>query len=113
MAENETTLIRLCEIAAVPAGTVKRVKVEGLPALAVYNLNNEFFITDDTCTHGQASLSDGVIDGDMIECPLHAGCFSIRTGEPLSFPATVPIRTYRVRIVGEEIFAEIEKAGTQ
>jgi len=106
MDESEARLIRVCATAAVPAGTVRRVSVEGLPPVAVYNLDDRFFITDDTCTHGQASLSEGVIDGEMIECPLHGGCFSIQTGEPLAFPAAVPIRTYRVQVVGDEIFAE-------
>ncbi len=107
MARNEPKLIRLCETAAVPAGSVRRVVVDGLPPLAVYNLDNQFFVSDDTCTHGQASLSEGVVDGEMIECPLHAGCFSIRTGEPLAFPAVIPIRTYPARVIGGDIFAEL------
>jgi nitrite reductase/ring-hydroxylating ferredoxin subunit len=109
MADSEPKLIRLCETMAVPSGTVRRVTVDGMPPLAVYNLDNEFFVSDDTCTHGQASLSEGVVDGNLIECPLHAGCFSIRTGEPLAFPAAVPIRTYPARVIGDEIFAEIGK----
>ena len=112
MADSEPKLIRLCETTAVPSGMVRRVTVPGMPPLAVYNLDNEFFVTDDTCTHGQASLSEGVVDGNLIECPLHAGCFSIRTGEPLAFPAAVPIRTYPARVIGDEIFAELEKGDT-
>jgi nitrite reductase/ring-hydroxylating ferredoxin subunit len=109
MADNESKLIRLCETTTVPSGTVRRVTVDEMPPLAVYNLNNEFFVSDDTCTHGHASLSEGVIDGEMIECPLHAGCFSIRTGEPLAFPAAVPIRVYRVQVICDEIFVKIGK----
>jgi nitrite reductase/ring-hydroxylating ferredoxin subunit len=107
MADNKSKLIRLCDTTTVPSGTARRVTVDEMPLLAVYNIDDEFFVTDDTCTHGQASLSEGVIDGEMIECPLHAGCFSIRTGEPLAFPAAVPIRVYRVKVIGDEIFVKI------
>ena len=113
VADGEGKLVRLCETSAVPVGTIRRVTVDGLPPLAVYRLDDGFFITDDTCTHGQASLSEGVIDGDMVECPLHAGCFSIRTGEPMAFPAAVPIRTYPARVVNDEIFVELPKDGTE
>ena len=106
---DEATLIRLCDIALVPRGTVKRVIVAARPPLAVYNLNDKFFITDDTCTHGRASLAEGVIEAETIECPLHGGCFSILTGDPVAFPATVPIRTYPAHIIGDQIFVELTK----
>ncbi|MBF6568566.1 MAG: non-heme iron oxygenase ferredoxin subunit [Candidatus Binataceae bacterium] len=100
-------LKRICEVSELEPGSIKRVEVEGLPPLAVYKLDTEIFITDDICTHGQASLSEGFLEGDVVECPIHGGCFSIRTGEALSFPATLPVRTYKARVVGAEVFLEI------
>jgi nitrite reductase/ring-hydroxylating ferredoxin subunit len=99
--------VRLCSQAEVAPGSVKRVVLEGRAPLAVYNLDGEFFVTDDTCTHGQASLAEGVIEGDVIECPLHGGCFDIRTGEPVSFPVVVPIRTYPVTIIDGDVYIEL------
>ena len=113
MAEGESKLVRLCDASEVPAGTIKRVTIDGMPPLAVYRIDDGFFITDDTCTHGHASLSEGVIDGDMVECSLHAGCFSIRTGEPLAFPAAIPIRTYPARVVGDDIFVALPEGDTE
>lgn len=104
-------LIRICDAADLAPGTIKRVQVEGFPPLAVYNLDGEIFITDDTCTHGQASLSEGFLDGDVVECPVHGGCFSVRTGEALSFPAVTPVRTYPAREVGSEVFLELPEQG--
>lgn len=98
----------LCKAAEIPAGTVKRVDIAGRPPIAVYNVDGEFFATDDRCTHGDASLSEGVVDEDIIECPLHGGAFEIRTGQPASLPCVLPLRTYRVKVEGENLVAEVE-----
>ncbi len=71
--------------------------------VCLINLAGEFFALNDCCTHEDASLSDGEIIGDEIECPLHGGAFEIRTGLPVSFPVVVPAKTYLVRVVGDEI----------
>jgi nitrite reductase/ring-hydroxylating ferredoxin subunit len=78
--------------------------------VCLINLAGEFFALDDCCTHEDASLSDGTIIGDEIECPLHGGAFDIRTGQPVSFPVVVPARTYQVRVVGDEILVSLERA---
>lgn len=99
--------LRLCKAEEVAPGKVKRVDVEGHPPFAVYNLEGTYFVTDDTCTHGQASLSEGYIEGDAIECPWHSGRFCIRTGEALSFPVVVPIHSYPAIVIGDEIVIEV------
>ena len=71
--------------------------------ICLINLDGEFFALNDCCTHEEASLSDGEIVGDEIECPLHGGAFDIRTGQPVALPVVVPVATYRVRVVGEEV----------
>jgi nitrite reductase/ring-hydroxylating ferredoxin subunit len=71
--------------------------------VCLINLDGEFFALDDCCTHEEASLSDGEIIGDEIECPLHGGAFEIRTGMPVSFPVVVPAKTYKVRVEGDEV----------
>jgi ethylbenzene dioxygenase ferredoxin subunit len=72
------------------------VEVDDCP-LAVFNLSDRFYVTDDLCTHGGASLSEGeIVDGDMIECPVHQGRFHIPTGRATAFPCETDLRTYRV-----------------
>ena len=56
-----------------------------------------------TCTHEEASLSDGELQGDELECPLHGGAVEIKTGLPANFPIVVPATTYRTRVVGDEV----------
>ena len=93
----------LCKISEVDPGTVKRVEVDGLPPLAIYNLAGSFYVTDDTCTHGKASLAEGYVEGTEIECPWHGGRFEIATGQPTCFPASEAIATYAVTIVGDDV----------
>ena len=85
-------------------GEMMYVEVGEDPVVLI-NLNGDFFALSDICTHQEASLSDGEIIGDEIECPLHGGAFEIRTGQPASFPVVVPVETYAVRVVGETVEA--------
>ena len=85
-------------VADIPAGAVKRWAVPGRRALAVYNIDGAIFVTDDMCTHGMGSLSEGTLDGDVIECPWHGGAFYVRTGQPASLPCTEALRVYPVAI---------------
>ena len=71
--------------------------------ICLINLNGDYFAINDCCTHEEASLSDGEIVGDEIECPLHGGAFDIRTGVPTSFPTVVRAKTYDVRVEGDAI----------
>ena len=59
--------------------------------------------TDDICTHAYARLSDGWLDRNEIECPLHAGRFDVKTGAATAPPCVDPVKTYPVRVDGDEI----------
>lgn len=74
-----------------------RVQV-GQYDIALFNLDGAIYATDNICTHAHASLADGLVEGDCVECPLHGACFNIRTGKALSEPATMDLRTHPVRI---------------
>lgn len=76
--------------------------------IAVFNLDGKFYATSDICTHAHAHLSEGYIDGDTVECPLHQGLFQITTGKCLSPPVTVPLQTYPTRVDGDTIFVELD-----
>jgi 3-phenylpropionate/trans-cinnamate dioxygenase ferredoxin subunit len=91
------TWVEVGRIEDVPPGHAARVEIDEVP-VAIFNLDGEFFCLDDTCTHAEASLSDGDLDTSRcaIECPLHGSAFSLRTGEPLSLPAVEPVRVHQV-----------------
>jgi nitrite reductase/ring-hydroxylating ferredoxin subunit len=97
-------LQKVCQTSAIAEGEVVQVEIEGFPPLAVYHTDGAFFVSDDTCSHGSASLADGYLEGTEIECPWHAGKFCIRTGRALTFPAVTPIRVYPVTIEAGAVF---------
>ena len=103
-----TKLLELCPTSAVPEGGVVKIEVADL-TLAVFNLGNHFYVTDDACTHGPGSLSEGCVDGDIIECDFHNGAFNIRTGEVVTPPCMVPLRTFATTVVHGNVF--IDPAG--
>lgn len=82
----------------------ERLVVElGRRWIAVFNVDGVYHAIDDTCTHAEVSLAEGELSGFTIECPQHGACFDIRNGRVLSAPANVPVRTYEVRIDGENV----------
>ena len=82
----------------------------GSLAVAVYKADGRFFATQDLCTHEQAYLSDGVVVGNVIECPFHQGRFDIRTGKALGAPVTVPLKTFPVKVIDDRIFVQVAKS---
>ena len=99
--------IDLCSAAEVAPGAALKVETAGL-VLAVYNLDGEFYVTDDNCTHGPGSLSEGFIEGEVVECNFHNGQFNIRTGAVVSPPCMVPIKTYKTIVENGRVLIETE-----
>ena len=79
----------------------------GRAEIALYNLGGEIYATDDICSHAFASLAEGFIENGKIECPLHGGCFDIKTGKALTPPVTDDLKTYEVKIDGEQILVGV------
>lgn len=90
--------VRVCELDQVEEEVPIAVHVDGFPPLAVYNVEGEYFVTDDNCTHGNGILSEGFQEGGIIECPFHGGAFDIRTGAVTAPPCQTPVRIYPVQI---------------
>lgn len=87
-----------------PLGAARRVYA-GTDAIALFNVGGRIYAVSDRCTHGRASLSEGSVDRERraLHCPWHGGQFDLATGTPLAAPARVPLRTYRVKLDGENI----------
>jgi len=71
--------------------------------VAVFRLGEELHALADRCTHGMARLSEGYVEDDCVECPLHQGTFDIRTGQPRCAPATTAVRSFPVRVVAGRV----------
>jgi nitrite reductase/ring-hydroxylating ferredoxin subunit len=100
--------IKICSISDVPENSVKSFEV-GNNVIAIYNVAGEFYATDNECTHGAASLAEGMLDGDIIECSLHFGAFNVKTGEAVQAPCFTPLRTYKVIVENGEVRVDLDK----
>lgn len=74
---------------------------------ALYNTAAGFFATDGLCTHEAQHLEDGIVIGQVIECPLHQGRFDIASGKALSAPVCVDLQTYPVKMEAGCLFVDI------
>jgi nitrite reductase/ring-hydroxylating ferredoxin subunit len=92
--------------AEIPEDDVMQVTVDG-SVLALYRVGDAFYATDDCCTHEEASLSDGYLQDDTIECPRHQGVFHIPTGRAMQAPVTEDLRVYSVRVEGERVWVQV------
>jgi 3-phenylpropionate/trans-cinnamate dioxygenase ferredoxin component len=96
---------------ALAPGTMKRIDVRGRRILLV-NVAGRVCAVDDTCTHEDASLSTGVLKGELVKCPLHGSRFNVCTGKALEEPAEVNLRTYPVRLEGGRILIGLRETDT-
>jgi naphthalene 1,2-dioxygenase system ferredoxin subunit len=92
---------------AVPEGDVVGFVVSGKD-IAFYEVDGEVFATDNLCTHGAARLSDGFLEGNEIECPLHQGRFDVCTGKAMCAPLTEDIKTYPVKIENMRVMLRLD-----
>jgi nitrite reductase/ring-hydroxylating ferredoxin subunit len=98
---------KVAALSELPSGTMRCIDLAG-EAIAVYHLDDgTFCATDAICSHQYALLTDGILEGDMVECPLHAAQFNVRSGKVLCEPAERDLRTYEVRTEGSDIFVRI------
>ena len=86
----------------IPAGQFKPVEVNG-KRLLICHTEAGFYAVDDTCTHDDGPLTDGWLEGNAIECPRHGARFDVTSGKVLCLPAAVPIKSYPVKVEGEDI----------
>lgn len=99
--------VRVARRAEIPPGSIVRVEAGG-HVIAVANVDGEFFAIDDTCSHEEASLSEGGFTGDVVVCARHGARFNVKTGRVLSLPAVRSVATYAVKVEGDEVLVATE-----
>ena len=86
-------------------GEMNMVEIGGEEIL-IANLNGEFYAVSDVCTHAEASLSDGTLEENRIECPLHGSVFDITSGEEIEGPTNGPLKCYELCLEGDNILVK-------
>lgn len=97
---------KVAKASAIAKGEMAGAKV-GETEIAVYNVGGTFFATGNLGTHEFAFLSDGWLDGEVIECPFHQARFDVKTGKVLAAPACQDLNTYLTRVTGDDVEVQV------
>lgn len=100
-------MLHICPLSELPRGEALRVDTVDPPIAVFHTEDGEVFAIDDTCSHQDASLADGWVEGCEVECPLHASKFNLRTGAVDAPPAKLPVRAHAVTITDGVIAVEL------
>ncbi len=98
----DSGFVKIAEVSDIAAGEMMVVEVGGERVLLV-NVEGNIFACDDICSHAFASLSEGDLNGEEVECPLHGSAFNVITGEAMTPPADENVKVYQLRIEGQDI----------
>ena len=102
-----TGFVRACAISDIPDTNALGVRI-GDVAVAIVRSQDEYYALADSCSHAEVALSEGDVDGGIIDCWLHGSEFELRTGRPLSLPATEPVAVYPVKIDGDAVYVNVD-----
>ena len=98
----DSGFVKVAQVSEIRPGEMMMVNV-GSEQVLIANVNGNIHACEDICSHAYASLSEGDLNGEEVECPLHGGIFSLITGEALTPPADDPIKLYQVQVDGDDI----------
>lgn len=108
MTETRTRTVALFVVDELQDGEMRQARLPDGNPIAVYRVGEQFYATDDKCTHGEVSLTEeGTLSGCIIECSFHFGSFDVTTGAPVAMPCEAPLKTYPVRVQDGVIHVEI------
>lgn len=94
---TDTSFHKVADAGDIELGEGARYVVQG-KAIAIFNVDGCFHAIDDRCSHGDASLAEGWLEGCEIECPLHQGKFDVTTGRATGAPCIVDIASYPLHV---------------
>lgn len=94
--------VKVAAVGDVPPGEMIIVEAGG-EEVVIANVDGEFCAFNNSCSHRGGPLGEGILTGEVVECPFHGGQFNIRTGEAVSAPPTEAVKTYPIQIEGDEI----------
>ena len=98
---------KVCDLSEIPFKEMRCVSLEDRNVLVAHTADG-VFVTDEMCTHEDARLCDGNLNGHLVKCPLHGSRFDLTTGEVLDDPAEINLVTYRVSVEHDAIYINLE-----
>jgi nitrite reductase/ring-hydroxylating ferredoxin subunit len=98
----DRVFVKVAKVGELAPGAMTMVEV-GDDQILLANVAGNIYACDDVCTHAFAPLSEGTLDGEQVECPLHGSVFNVTTGEAIGPPADENLRVFQVQIEGQDI----------
>ena len=98
---------RLAGVDDLKPGELKRVEIGGVALCLAHVEGGGFCALADVCSHEEVELSDGWLDGDEVECPMHGSRFNVATGAVRGLPANKPVRAYAVEVDGDDLLVDL------
>lgn len=98
--------IKVCHVSDIPAGEMRCVEVRQVKLL-VANTDQGFFVSDEMCTHEDARLCDGNLNGTLVKCPLHGSRFDLVSGKVLDDPAEEDLMVYPTTIDNQSVYIQL------
>jgi len=99
--------VRVASASEVPPGEMKIVEVND-KEVVIANIDGKLVCFSNECTHRQGPMGEGVLEGDVVECPFHAGQFNAITGEVVGPPPDEPLPTYEVQVDGDDVSVSVD-----
>ena len=99
--------VKVAEVTELGPGEGKTVEVEGV-SLALFNVDGQYFVIANACTHVGGSLGEGALIGKEVTCPLHGAQFDVTCGKALSGPARDDVKSFPVSLEGNDVLVEVE-----
>ena len=99
--------VKVGEVGELAPGEEKQIDLDGIE-VALFNVEGEYYVIEDICSHDSAPLCHGKFTGEEITCPRHGARFNVKTGAALCMPAFEPIDTYEVKIKGNDLMIEVD-----
>lgn len=98
--------VKVARTADVAEGHATVVEAKG-QRLALARVGAQVYAVQDLCTHDGGPLGQGMVIGDAVECPRHGAKFDVKTGAAVTLPAVVPVKTFPVKVAGDDIWVEL------
>jgi len=103
--------VRAASASEIAPGGFKEVRLDDR-TIAIFHLDDGYYAIEDVCTHDGGPLAEGILEGNVIECPRHGARFDVKTGAVLSLPAVTPVPIFEVRVEGDEVQVRWASAAT-
>ena len=99
--------VKVAQAGEIQEGHVKTVLAKEQRLALAHLAGGTYHAIEDRCTHDNGPLGAGELVDDWVECPRHGARFNVKSGQPVTLPAVLPVKSFQVKVVGNDILVEL------